>query len=138
MKRFGLLLLPAMLFLASCSKEGIQQPTINESEWLQKERGMAITGSFQCEYFVVETARGYVVMRTWGGFPPLRGATLYGNFNRFGVQTFYNRTEGYLMNADIRDVTPSYFMAMDQANWYCSQSGGGFNKAPADSTTGKN
>jgi hypothetical protein len=58
-------------------------------------------------------------MRNWGGLSPIRGAVLYGNFNRFGVQTFYNRSEGYLMNADIREYTYSYFQAMDQVNWYC-------------------
>jgi hypothetical protein len=138
MKKVGLFLLPAIFFLASCSKEAIQQPPINESEWLRKERGIVMGSDMRCDFFVVETARGYAVMRTWGGFPPLRGAMLYGNFNSFGVQTFYNRSEGYLVNADIRDFTPSYFMAMDQASWYCSQFGGAFDKAPADSTTSKN
>jgi hypothetical protein len=138
MKKIGLFLLPAIIFLASCSKEGIQQPPINESEWLRKERGIAMASNFQCDFFVAETARGYAVMRTWGGFPPLRGALLYGDYNRFGVQTFYNRTEGYLMNADIRDFTPSYFMAMDQLNWYCSQFDGAFGNAATDSTHLKN
>lgn len=138
MKRFGLLLLPAVVFLASCSKEDIQRPAVNESEWLRKERGIVMGSDFRCDFFVVEMARGYAVMRTWGGFPPLRGALIYGDFNRFGVQTFYNRTEGYLMNADIRDFTPSYFMALDQANWYCNPLGGAFGNAAADSTAGNN
>jgi hypothetical protein len=136
MKKLRLLLLPAIVFLVSCSKEDVQRPPINESEWLQKERGFVAASSFDCDFFVVETAYGYSVMRNWGGFAPISGAVLYGNHNSFGVQTFYNRTEGYLMNADIRDRYLSYFQAMDMANWYCSSMNPGFGnlKASADST----
>jgi hypothetical protein len=119
MKRFWLLLLPLAWMLASCSKTDLQRPPINESEWLNKDRALVVSSDFQCDYYVVETQRGYALMRNWGGLSPIRGAVLYGDFNRFGVQPFYNRTEGYLMNADIRDYTFSYFQAMDQLNFYC-------------------
>ena len=128
MKRIGIFILPLAVFLASCSKEGTQPAMINEAEWLNKETGYVVYSSFQCDYYVVETERGYALMRNWGGFPPVRGAVLYGSFTRFGVQTFYNRSERYLMNADIRDLSYSYFQAIDQANRYCGQ-GVGFNKA---------
>jgi hypothetical protein len=136
MKKFWLLLLPAFLFLVSCSKEEVQRPPIDESEWLQKDRGFVVASSFNCDFFVVETARGYSVLRNWGGFAPIRGAVLYGNHDSFGLQTFYNRSEGYLMNADIRDRYLGYFQAIDQANWYCGAMNPGFGSfsASADST----
>jgi hypothetical protein len=120
MKKIWLLFLPLTVWLASCSKEDlVQRPPINESEWLNKDRALVVSSDFQCDYYVVETQRGYALMRNWGGISPIPGAVLYGNFDRFGVQTFYNRSERYLMNADIREYTFSYFQALDQVNWYC-------------------
>lgn len=104
---------------------------------MNKERGYVLASNFQCDVFVAETQRGYALMRNWGGFSPVRGAVLYGEFSRFGVQTFYNRSEGYLMNADIRDYTFSYFQAMDMMNWYCDQ-GNSFGKAPDSTAAGTN
>ncbi len=114
-------MLPLAMFLVSCSKEDVQRPPINEEEWLSKERGFVVASDFQCDFFIMETPRGYALMRNWGGFSPVRGAVIYGNFNRFGVQTFYNRSERVLMNADIREYSFSYFQAIDQMNWYCGQ-----------------
>jgi hypothetical protein len=137
MKRLWLLLLPLAWLLASCSKDDVQRPPIDEGAWLNKERGFVVASDFQCDYFIVETQRGYALMRNWGGFSPFRGAVLYGEFSRFGVQTFYNRSDGTLMNADIRDITFSYFQAIDQLNWYCGQ-GTGFDKAIDSTTAGQN
>lgn len=120
MKRLFLFALPLVFFLASCSKEEMVRPPIDETEWLKKERGIVVASTFDCDYFVVETARGYSVLRSWGGFAPVRGAVIYGDLSQWGVRTFYNRSEGYLMNADVRDNWLSYFQAMDQMQWYCN------------------
>ena len=134
MKKLALLFLPVVLLWSSCSKDNTPAPPIDESEWLNQDRGVVVASSFQCDFYVVETRYGYAVMRNWGGFAPIRGAVLYGRFNGFGVHTFYNRSEGYLMTADIRDLTPSYFLAIDQMNWNCSQLNGNWKTVPADST----
>lgn len=123
MKRVFLFLAPLLLFFISCTKEEGVRPPIDETEWLKKERGIVAGSGFGCDYFVVETTRGYAVLRSWGGFAPVRGAVIYGDLSRWGVRTFYNRTEGYLMNADVRDYGLSYFQAMDQMNWYCNPFG---------------
>ncbi len=119
MKKILLLMLPLAILFASCSKEEMVRPPIDETEWLKKERGIVVASDINCDFFVVETARGYNVLRNWGGFPPMRGAVLYGNLSQWGVSTFYNRSEGYLMNADVRDMWMSYFQALDQMKWYC-------------------
>lgn len=119
MKRLFFLALPLFFLLTSCSKEELVRPPIDETEWLKKERGIVVASSFNCDFFVVETVRGYSLLRSWGGLAPVRGAVIYGDLNQWGVRTFYNRSEGYLMNADVRDNRMSYFQAMDQMQWYC-------------------
>lgn len=125
MKRLCLLILPLVLLLASCSKTDVgPRPPIDESEWLRKERGVVVASDFNCDFFVVETPRGYSVLRAWGGFPPRWGAVIYGDLSNWGVRAFYNRSEGYLMNADVRDYWLPYFTAMDEMNWNCNLRGG--------------
>jgi hypothetical protein len=131
MKKILLLLIPVTLFLVSCSKQEIVRPPLDESYWLRKERGIVISSDFSCDYYVVETARGYSVLRSWGGSAPFPGDVLYGNLSNYGVTTFYNRSSGYLMDADVNDFWMSYFAAMDQVQWYC----GDIFMRKADSTT---
>jgi hypothetical protein len=119
MKKIMLLMVPLFLLLFSCSKDDAVMPPVNEGEWLNKERGIVVASDLRCDFYVVETRYGYAVLRTWGGFPPVYGAVLYGDFSSWGVRTFYNRSEGYLMNADVRDYRTSYFSALDQMNWNC-------------------
>jgi hypothetical protein len=123
MKKLFLLMFPLAFLFASCTKEDAVRPPIDETEWLKKERGIVVASTFNCDYFVVETRQGYSVMRSWGGFAPVRGAVLYGDHSQWGVRTFYNRSEGYLMNADVRDTWLPYFQAMDQMQWYCNPFG---------------
>lgn len=132
MKRFLLIALPAMLLLTACSRQ-IVQPPIDESEWLRRERGIVVASDFNCSVFIVETARGFSVLRMWGGSAPFTGQVLYGNFSQWGVKTYYNRSGGYLMNADVRDYWLSYWQAMDEMQWSC---GGQWlqNKPAGDST----
>lgn len=124
MKKIILFVLPMVLFLAACSRQdtGPRQP-IDESYWLQRERGIVAYSDFQCDYYIVETYNGFSLMRAWGGFTPLRGSVVYGDLNRYGMQTIYNRSEGLLMQADVRDYWMTYWDAIDQMDWYCSTSG---------------
>ena len=124
MKRILFIAFPLLLFLAACSKQdvGPRQP-IDESYWLQQERGIVAYSDFQCDYFLVETYNGFTLMRSWGGLTPLRGSVVYGNLSGIGVRTFYNRSEGLLIQADVRDYWLSYWTAMDDLEWYCGNGG---------------
>jgi hypothetical protein len=119
MKKLFLLILPVTFFLASCSKGDVVMPPVNESEWLNKERGIVVASDFSCDFFVVQTNRGYTVLRNWGGISPFSGSTIYGDLSSWGVKTLYNRSEGRLINADVRDYRMGYFQAMDQLQWSC-------------------
>ena len=120
MKKIFLLILPVTLFLVSCSKSDVPLPPIDESVWLNKERGIVVASDFSCDYYVVQTNRGYTVLRNWGGISPFSGSVIYGDLSNWGLKTFYNRSEGRLINADVRDYWMSYFQAMDQVQWSCS------------------
>jgi hypothetical protein len=120
MKRIALLIFPLFLLFSSCSKNDAEMLPINEGEWLSKERGIVVASDFSCDFYVVETRDGYLLLRAWGGFPPQYGAVLYGDFSNWGVNRFYNRSEGYLLDAEVRDYRSSYFSAVDQMNWNCS------------------
>jgi hypothetical protein len=121
MNKMLLFFLPVLLVLASCTRTYVDpRPPIDESVWLNKERGVVVYSGFDCDFFVVETRFGYSVVRSWGGFTPARGAVLYGDFSRFGVRSFYNRTEGYIEQANVIDYWLSYWDALDLADFECS------------------
>ncbi|GAO42854.1 hypothetical protein [Flavihumibacter petaseus] len=119
MKKILLLLLPALLLLASCRRE-YTSPAIDESYWLSREKGGVRYSDGYCDYFVVETYYGYSVLRIWSGYTPLQGDVLYGDLNRYGTQTFYNRSAGTLIQADVREYWLTWYDAIDQINWFCS------------------
>ncbi len=131
MKKLLLLLAPFAIFMISCTKQDLPREPIDESEWLRQERGYVVASDFSCSYYVVETSRGYSILRNWGGSSPFPGEVMYGNFSNYGVRTFYNRSGRYLMNADVNDYWLSYFAAMDQIQWLC---GDIYNMRKADST----
>jgi hypothetical protein len=121
MKRIILIALPLLFLLGSCRREDVRPgEQIDESYWLNQERGVVAYSDYTCDYFIIETYNGFTVMRSWGGFTPLRGSVLYGSFSRIGNRTFYNRSEGYLVQGDVRDYWLSYYEAIDQMDWYCS------------------
>jgi hypothetical protein len=103
MKKLLLLALPLLLTIA-CTRQYIQPtPPIDEAYWLSQERGVVAEADLSCDYFIIETYDGYTVARNWGGYAPLRGSVVYGNFSQYGVHTIYNRSEGYLLQADVRE-----------------------------------
>jgi hypothetical protein len=122
MKRLLLVITPLLFLLAACTRQDVSpRPPIDESYWLTQERGIVTYSSFDCDFFIIETYDGFSVVRSWGGAPPLRGSVIYGNLSQYGVRTMYNRTEGYLMQADIREYWLTYWDAIDQVDWNCSR-----------------
>ena len=111
------LLIGLAVLVGSCTKRGYYN---DEDFWLSQERGVIVYSGFDCDFFVVETRYGYTVIRSWGGFTPLRGAVVYGNFSRFGVQSFYNRSEGIIQQGNVIDYWLTYWDAIDLADFECN------------------
>jgi hypothetical protein len=63
MKAILSLVLFSSLFFVSCRKSDLQPVPIDESIWLQKERGVVVYSDFSCDYFVVETFNGYTIVQ---------------------------------------------------------------------------
>src|SRR5262245_12011998 len=113
----------AILFLAGCSKQDYRpQSPIDESYWLRQERAVVAYSDYSCSYFVLETRDGFSVLRSWSGFIPYRGSIMYGSFDQYGTRTVYNRSDGVLMQADVKEYWLSHWDAMDAMDWYCGQS----------------
>jgi hypothetical protein len=121
MKKLLLLSLPLFFIATACTRQYVEptQP-VDEAYWLSQERGVVAESDLGCDYFVIETRDGYTVARSWGGYAPLRGSVVYGNLSQYGVHTFYNRSEGYLIQADVREYWLSYWGALDELNYSCS------------------
>jgi hypothetical protein len=87
--------------------------------WLTKERGEVVYSDPYCSYFVVETAYGYNVLRSLGGYKPYEGSEVYGNFSNYGAREFYNYSSGFTFSAEVEEYWLSYFDAQDAINYYC-------------------
>lgn len=118
-KILGLLLISTVL-LSACRKTDLQPVPIDESQWLNRERGVVVYSDYSCDYFVVETFNGYSIVQNWS-VRPFTGDVLYGDFSRWGLRDVYNRSRGTLMRVNVRDYWLSYFSAQDRLAWYCSQ-----------------
>jgi hypothetical protein len=45
---------------------------------------------------------------------------LYDRISQWGVKTFYHRSGGYRLHADVRDYRLGYQQAMDEMRWSCA------------------
>ena len=117
-KLFGFIIF-SLLFLTACCKTDIVTGYIDESQWLQKEKGIVVFADYSCNYFVVETRNGYAILENYS-LRPFTGDVLYGDFSHWSVTTIYNRSRATLMQVNVRDFWLSYFDAQDRINWYCS------------------
>ena len=121
MKKILLFVLPAVLLLASCRRV-VYAPTeqFDESYWLNRERGVVNYSDGYCPYFVVETYNGFSILKA-NGYAPLINEVLYGDLSGSGFKTFYNRTQGYLLQAEVKEYWLSYWDAIDGINWFCGK-----------------
>ena len=106
----------------------------NENYWLSKERGVVVYSDY-CEYYVVETAYGYAVLRAPGSYKPYEDEIVYGNFSNNGTRDFYNRSSGRIFSSDVTEYSLSYNEAQQAIYYYCPNARNKFNKMPADTTS---
>lgn len=109
------------LTLAGCGKEYIQDPGLDESYWLRQERAVVVYNDFSCDFYIVETSRGYTVIQNYSGLVPFNGDVLYGDFSSWGYRSIYNRSSGYLIRGDVRDYWLSWFRARDIVGFQCGR-----------------
>jgi hypothetical protein len=107
----------ATIFLAGCTKRDVVYS--DESYWLSRERGEVIYADNYCNYYVVETAHGYTVIRSYGGYVPYEGTIVYGDLSYSGTQDFYNRSSGVIFTGTVTDYWLSYYEAQDALDYYC-------------------
>jgi hypothetical protein len=112
---FSALALTLALLFVSCVK---QSPYGDDSYWLTKERADVVYSSSTCAFYIVETNRGYAVVRAVNS-RPYEGEVLYGDFSQYGIVDVYNRSRGTVITADVRDYWLSDYEAQQSLNYYC-------------------
>jgi hypothetical protein len=110
------IVLLSALFLAGCYKQDVGY---DESYWLSRERGEVVYSDSYCNYYVVETAAGYTIIRSYGGYKPFEGDIVYGDFSYNGTQDIYNRSDGFVFTGTVVDYWLTYFEAQDAIDYYC-------------------
>lgn len=107
------LLLPALLFLTSCSKttEVPSQP-VDINQWMQsREAGRVAEIDYFSGNYMVQTNRGYSVIEAWGATPRI-GDEVYGHFSFRTTQQIFNRSGNYFTTGRVHDYWLSYFQAI--------------------------
>ena len=111
----SLLILSVLLF-SGCYKRDV---VVSEDYWLSKERGEVVYSDSYCNYFVVETASGYTIIRSYSGYKPFEGSIVYGDLSFSGTGDFYNRSSGVVFTGTVTDYWLTYFEAQDAIDFYC-------------------
>ena len=105
-----------VLFFTGCVKN---REYIDESYWLSQERGEVVFSDPYCQYFIIETFDGYTVLRSYSNYKPVEGSIVYGNFSNYGTRDFYNRSNGVIQTAEVKEYWLTYFEAQDAVDFYC-------------------
>lgn len=92
---------------------------VDESYWLSQERGEVVYSDSYCNYYIVETAYGYTVLRAFNSYKPYEGTIVYGNFSSFGIRDFYNRSGGIIFTAEVKEYWLTYYEAQSAVDYYC-------------------
>src|SRR5687768_9919515 len=104
------------VLLTACVQE---RQDIDENYWLSKDRAYVVYSGTSCPYYVVETDNGYSILKAWNNYKPYEGAVLYGDFDRYGVNDFYDRSSGMIVTAEVKEYWLSYYDAQMAMEYYC-------------------
>ncbi len=55
-------------------------------------KGIVVYYKSGCDYYIVETNMGYVLLEWYGGNDPSEGDTLVGDYETYGMKDIYNLT----------------------------------------------
>jgi hypothetical protein len=116
-KIFTISILVAFVALAftSCTK------SVNDEQyWLSKERGQVVYSSPTCMAYVVETSRGYTIIRSSNvNDRPFNGDIVYGDLSYSGYNSFYNYTDGTVIRGEVVEYWLTYGEAQSALDYYC-------------------
>lgn len=56
-------------------------------------KGVVVHYPGGCDYYIVETNMGYVLLEWYGGSDPREGDALVGDFEAYGMKTIFNLTQ---------------------------------------------
>lgn len=116
---YSAITLMALIFFSACVKESYVN--VDEGYWLSRERGDVIYSDSYCNYYVIETANGYTIVRSYGGYMPYEGSVVYGDFSYSGTHDMYNRSSGIIFSGTVTDYWLTYNGALDAIDYYCPQ-----------------
>ena len=72
-------------------------------------KGVVVYNKSDCDYYIVETNMGYVLLEWYGGNDPGEGAALVGDYESYGMKTVYN----LFAEAEARVWVEEYWMSKD-------------------------
>ena len=119
MKRIFTLSLVTVVLVTVFSACVKDRQYIDESYWLNKERGQVVHSDPYCQYYVIQTDYGYTVLRSFSNYKPVEGSIVYGDFSNYGTRDFYNRSNGEIFTSEVKEYWLSYFEAQDAIDYYC-------------------
>lgn len=64
-----------------------------------------------CDYFIVETTKGYAILEWYGGYDPNEGDVITGDFEIYGIKKIYNITADQETNVWVED----FWLSKDRA-----------------------
>ena len=112
----SILTIGLLVFFTGCVKN---REYIDESYWLNKERGEVVFSDPYCSYYIVETDYGYTVLHASSGYKPYEGTVIFGDFSNYGFRDFYNRSNGVTFSAEVVEYWLSYSEAQAAVDYYC-------------------
>ena len=66
-------------------------------------KGIVVYYKSGCDYYIVETSMGYVLLEWYGGNDPSEGDTLVGDYESYGMKSIYNLTADSETNVWVED-----------------------------------
>jgi hypothetical protein len=74
-------------------------------------RGTLVFRTGGCDYFVVETSKGYDVLEWYSGHDPDKGDLIVGDFEHYGFKTVYDESA----DREIRVWVEDYWLSKEDA-----------------------
>lgn len=73
-----------------------------------------------CDYFIVETNRGFALLEWYGGHDPDTGDTLVGDYESYGFKDIFDTTSDSELRVWVEDYLPSKDSVVEKYNDKCS------------------
>ncbi len=82
-------------------------------------QGEVVLKKSGCDYYIVETNNGFVLLEWYGGNDPDVGDTIVGDFEKYGMKTLHNLTHDKQTKVWVEDFWLSKDSAIKKYNEKC-------------------